>query len=193
MRLGVAYGLVGVLALSTMAAACGDDDDGGSGGGGAVSAEAKPYVDELRKSMMADGQELQLTSSQADCMAPKFIDAIGVDTLKAKGVKPEDMASDSDMDFDELALTDAQGTELVDSFSACDVSLKALFIDSLSSDSEISADDKKCVEDALPDELVERLMVTTFTKGSDALQQDEDLMGQMLGVFSKCPGAVPDS
>ncbi len=36
-------------------------------------------------------------------------------------------------------------------------------------------------------------MATTFTKGSDALQQDEDLMGQMLGVFSKCPGAVPGS
>ncbi len=122
MRIGLAFGLVGVLALSTMAA-CGDDDSSG-GGGDEVSAEAKPYVDELKKAMTADGEELQLTGSQADCMAPKFIDAIGVDTLKAKGITPEDMASDSDTDFDELDLTDAQGTKMVDAFSACDVSLK---------------------------------------------------------------------
>ena len=103
------------------------------------------------------------------------------------------MASDSDTDFDDLDLTDAQGAKMVDAFSACDVSLKDIFIDSLSQDEEISTDDKKCLEDALPNDLVDQLMATTFTKGSDALQQDEDLMGRMFGVFATCPGAVPGS
>jgi|SRR5215218_2339473 len=188
MRLGLALGLVGVSALSAMAA-CGDDDSGG----GEVSAEAQPYVDALKKSMTADDQGLQLTSSQADCMAPKFVDAIGVDTLKAKDITPEDMGDDADSDFSDLELTQAQGTKLVDSFSACDVSLKDIFINSLVEDTEISAEDRKCLGDAMPDDLVKQLMVTTITEGSEALQQDEDLMGQMFGVFSKCPGAVPGS
>ncbi len=192
MRVGVALGLVGVLAIATMTACGGDDDDSGSGG--AVSAEAQPYVDALKKSMTSDTEDgLQLTSSQADCMAPKFVDAIGVDQLKAKGITPEDMGDDSDTDLTELGLTEAQGNKLYDSFGACDVDIKDVFISGIGGDAELSDADRTCLDENFDDDLLKQVMVISLTKGDDALSSNEDLMGKVLGVFAKCPGAVPGS
>lgn len=190
MRGRIALGLVGVLALSAVAA-CGGDDDSGADG---VSAEAKPYVEALETSMQEDDSGgMTLSDAQASCLAPKFVDTIGVDTLEAKGVTPEDMGSDSDTDLTDLGLSEAQGGQLYDAFGACKIDVRELFLSGMGNDSELSADDKKCLEDNFDDALVKQVMVITLTKGDDALQSDQDVMGKVLGVFSKCPGAVPNS
>jgi hypothetical protein len=159
-----------------------------------VSAEAKPYVEALEKSMKEDDSGgMTLSDSQASCLAPKFVNTIGVDTLEAKGITPEDMGSDSDTDLSEMDLSEAQGGQLYDAFGACKIDVKELFISGMGSDSEMSADDKKCLEDNFDDALLKQVMVASLIKGEDALQSDQELMGKVLGVFSKCPGAVPNS
>ena len=129
MRMGFAFGLVGVLALSTMVA-CGDDDDSSGGGGDEVSAEAKPYVDELKKSMTADDQELTGDLAVRLTAWRRSSSMRSASTRsRRRASRPRTWRSDSDMDFDELALTEAQGTKMVEAFSSCDVSLKDIFID----------------------------------------------------------------
>jgi hypothetical protein len=183
----MALGLVG-RSVSAVAA-CGGDDDSGADG---VSAEAKPYVEALEKSMKEDDSGgMTLSDAQASCLAPKFINTIGVDTLKAKGVTPEDMGSESDTDLTDLGLSEAQGGELYDAFGACKIDVRALFISGIGNDSELSADDKKCLEDNFDDALLKQVMVITLTKGEDALQSNQDVMGKVLGVFSSARGGAP--
>jgi hypothetical protein len=180
-------GIAGVLALG--AAACGGDDDD-SGDGGEVSSEAQPYVDQLKETMTAgDSGDLVLTDEQADCLAPRFVNAIGVDTLEEAGIEPSDMGSD-DSAMDDLQLSDEQGEQLASSFGECDISLKTLFIDSLVSENDLSDEDKACLEEEFPEDLLERLMVTAVTEGNEALQNDDSLMSEMFEVFAKCPGAA---
>ncbi len=186
MRGRIALGLIGVLALAAVAA-CGGDDDG-------VSADAKPYVDALEKSMKEDDSSgLTLSDTQASCLAPKFINAIGVDTLKAKGITPDDMGSESDTDLTDFGLSDAQGGQLYDGFKACKVDVRSLFLSGMTEDSEMSAADKKCLDDNFDDALLKDVVVLSLTKGENALQDDKDVMSRIFAVFAKCPGAVPNS
>jgi hypothetical protein len=193
MRGRLVIGLVGVLAVMAMAACGGDDDSSssGGGGGGSVSAEAQPYVDALKKDMTTREAEddLVLTSQQADCVAPKWINTIGVAKLKEKGLTPEDIGSDSDSDFSDLELTEAQGNALVDAFDQCKVDLKGVFLKSMNP--SMSAEDEKCLNDNFDATLLKQIMVTSLTKGDDALSNDQELTGKLLAVFSKCPGAIP--
>jgi hypothetical protein len=201
-----AIGLVAVLGL-TASAACGGDDDnssattarattatsgataGTSGSSGGASRD--DYVAVLKESMMSSGDEdgFALTGDQADCMAPKWIDTIGVDTLQAKGIEPDDIGAEGSADLTTLGLSEEQGNDLYAAFGKCDVDVKSLFIKSMSPD--LSAEDEQCLEDNFDDALMKQILVTTLTKGEDALDGDEELTGKLLAVFSKCPGAVP--
>jgi hypothetical protein len=185
-------GLAGVLAITTMAA-CGGDDNSGGGDGGSVSAEARPYVDALKKSMTASDEEgdLTLTNQQADCVAPKWINSIGVAKLKAKGVKPEDIGANGSGDLTDLQLSQDQGNQLYDAFGQCNVQIKSVFIKSMNP--SMTSTDEKCLNDNFDDALMRQFVVATLTKGADAIQNDQDLFGKVLGVFSKCPGAIPNS
>ena len=37
-----------------------------------------------------------------------------------------------------------------------------------------------------------RILVTTFVQGEDALDQDEEIIGELFAVFAECPGAARD-
>ena len=50
----------------------------------------------------------------------------------------------------------------------------------------------QCLDEALDDDLLRRILVTTFVEGDDALEQDEELMGELFAVFAECPGAATD-
>lgn len=177
---------LGALALG----ACGDDDDSG-GGGGDVSAEARPYVDALVASMQSGGEgEWSLTDEQAKCVAPRWINTIGVDTLKDAGVEPEDIGDDAGSDLDDLNLTEDQGNRLYDAFGECDVDIAAAFTASLGDDDSLSEEDRECVAEAFDDDVLRRIMVTAITKGDEGLDQDQELLGELFAVFAKCPGLL---
>jgi hypothetical protein len=204
MRVGVAFGLVGMLALATITA-CGDDDDDSGGGttttaaapadtttGGTAAAPAEgteeEYVAAVTRTMTNnDPDELQLTTEQADCLAPKWIDTIGVDRLKEQGVAPDDIGDDpGDSDLSDLGLTDEEGGELYDAFAACDVDIREEFIATLSAESEMSEEAASCIGDAFDEGLLRRIMVASITKGDAGLEADPDLAADFQAAITQC-------
>jgi hypothetical protein len=179
--------IVGISAVMALFAACGgDDDDGGSDD---VSDAAQPYVDALIAS--AADQEpgsLQFEEGQVECVAPRWIEVFDPARLEAAGITPEELASSDDPPAG-LDLTEEDGAGLYDAM----VELRGEFVDSIASDSELSEEDRACLEEQFDDELLRRLFVVALSQGEDALQSDEALMSEMFSVFSECPGAVPDS
>jgi hypothetical protein len=183
--------LVGGAAL-VLAAGCGDDDDDAAGNGDVeVSEDGQAYVDAMIESFdNSDPDELQIDREQAQCLAPRWVEAIGADRLAEAGIEPEDFASEGDVDLSTVGLTEDDGNAMYDAFEACDIDITSVFVESLGADQELSEEDTACIGDALPDDLLRRIMVTSFVEGDDALSENEDLTGELLAVFSECPGAV---
>ena len=188
------------LALLTVAAVAvgiggcgGDDDDDASGDGDdvEVSEDAQPYVDAMIESFdNSDPDELQIDREQAQCLAPRWVEAIGPERLAEAGIEPEDFSSDQDVDLSTVGLTEDDGNEMYDAFEACGIDIKNVFVQSMATDEELSAEDAECLEGAVDDDLLRRILVTTFVEGEDALDQDEELTGELFAVFAECPGAA---
>ncbi len=197
-------------AALVLAAGCGDDDEGagttsgdteaspttaGSASSGAAGgADAQAYVDAMIESFdNSDPEELQINREQAQCLAPRWVEAIGADRLAAAGIEPRDFAAEGDVDLTEVGLSDEDGNAMYDAFGECDIDVKTVFVESFSAERDVSDEDKDCLTDAMSDDLLRRIMVTTFVEGDEALNQDEELSGELFGVFADCPGLVPTS
>jgi hypothetical protein len=118
---------------------------------------------------------LQLTARQAQCVSPRWVDTIGVDRFEEQDVAPENITDEAEDELPQLGLDEAEGNELYDAFEACDVDVPALFVQSLASDTDLGADVVSCLEGALDDDLVRRLMVASITQGESALEEGSEL------------------
>lgn len=207
----IAIGLVALLGLTALAA-CGDDDDSTAAttvpvavstsgstatttGGTSESvgdASEDDYVSAVAATLTKSGEDdLQLTQEQADCVAPKWIDTIGVDRLKDKGISPDEIGDDADDgDLSQLGLSEDEGGELYDAFAACDVDIRQEFVDSLSSDEDLSEEAVACLDDAIDSDLLRRLMVTTITQGDEALDEDSELVSDFRTAIAPCEAAA---
>ena len=135
-------GVVAIIALAVAAlAGCGDDDDDASATtarvaetttagstdvagadtatGSTISAAdatEADYLAAIERSLSGGaGGGLTTTPEQAECMAPKWLETIGVDTLKEQDIAPSQIGDDVDDDgsaLSDLGLTDEQGTAL---------------------------------------------------------------------------------
>jgi hypothetical protein len=209
MKIHGALAIAAVGLLTVSAAACGDDDDGGSSattggasattaggasatttggsssGGDASSATEADYLAAIESQFTQGGTDsLQMTDEQAGCVAPKWLDVIGVDKLKEKGITPEDVKSDTDNEqLATVGLTEAEGDKLYDAYGECDVDVREQFIKSIASSTEASED---CLADALSEDLLRRIFVTSVTKGQAGLDADEELTNDIFSALGKC-------
>jgi hypothetical protein len=208
-----------IAVLGVVAAGCGDDDDDAGGDdvevsepesegteapvapattgasastAGQASPDAQAYVDAMIESFdNSDPEELQINRGQAQCLAPRWVETIGPDRLAEAGIQPREFADD-DVDLSTVGLTEEDGGEMYDAFAACDVDVKGLFVESLATEQDLSPRDAQCLEGAFEEDLLRRIMITTFVEGEEALDQDEELSGELIGVFAECPGLVPE-
>jgi hypothetical protein len=186
---GTSSGTTGASSGTTAGTSSGTN--GPRSGGTAGGADAQAYVDAMIQSFdNSDPDELQINREQAQCLAPKWVDAIGADRLAAAGIEPQDFAEEGDVDLTTVGLTEDNGNAMYDAFGECDIDVKTLFVDSFSADRDVSEEDQVCLADAMSDDLLRRIMVTTFVEGEEALNQDEELSGELFGVFAECPGLV---
>lgn len=190
----LALAMAAVLAFTGVA--CGDDDDGGNGaapgaaGGGdapAVSEESRPYVDALKKAMREANEEdgaVAMTDDQIDCLAPRWINTIGVETLEKNDVTAEDMAENSDLMFEDLGLSEDQGNEMYDGFGDCGLNLRDLIVEQMAGDDDVSDAARACMEGVFTDENLRTFMVSSLVHGDDGMEDDPavaPIVGQMMG------------
>jgi hypothetical protein len=162
----------------------GDADDDGE------SVDEDDYVDAMIDSFDAsDPDELQIDRGQAECLAPQWIEIIGVERMQENGIEPDDLREDSvDVELTEIGLTEDDGNALYDTFSDCDIDIRQIFIDSMSADAddEFTDEQRDCIGESFDDDVLRRIMVTTLIEGDDALDEDDELTGEIFALIGEC-------
>lgn len=174
-----------VAALTLVTAGC-SDSDGGGGGNAAVTEENKPYVEAMATSMRSsndDSEDVVFTDEEIDCIAPRFVNIIGVDRMKENNVEPADIAADDSIDFSNLDLSDDEGNTLYDTFGECDIDLREKMLTGMAADEDATPEMKACMEGVFTDENLRKFMVSSMVAGEDAEDDPEiaPLMGQLMG------------
>jgi hypothetical protein len=177
---------VAVLTMSALGAACGDDD--GGGGGESSSAEGQEYVDAI----VASNDDSELTEEENECFARAFVDAVGVEQLQG-AVTPEEISEDPESSPAEFGITldEDQADAFWEDVNEC-MDVRAAFVEGLTEGEDMSQETVDCLEDAIDDDLLKRVLVTSLMEGEDALEEDQELMSDLIGVLGDCPGAVTE-
>ena len=157
-------------------------------GGGKVnvSTEAAPYVKAMAASLSKsqnDG-DLQMTPEQADCIAPRWVDTIGVDRFKEAGVTPEAIEKDDNAtDFKEFTLTKPEAEVMYDAFGQCNVNLRELMLESLAGDAEVPEAVRTCMEGVLTEKAIKKLMILGLTEGDTTVDDPNDMPPELAGIM----------
>ncbi|HWJ64080.1 MAG TPA: hypothetical protein VNS19_19075 [Acidimicrobiales bacterium] len=117
------------------------------------------YVAAFESDLLAGGGQGDppFTEEEAACVAPRWVDAITVEALRASGTAPDEVG-----DFD-ITLIDPdpdRGQVMVDALTDCGIDVVAVVAQSFAaqSDTELQA----CAEREIDPELAEALLVTGF-------------------------------
>jgi hypothetical protein len=177
---------VAVLMMAALGAACGDDDDGG--GGESSSDEGQEYVNAI----VASNDDSELTDEENECFARAFVDAVGVEQLQG-AVTPDEIRENPESSPAEFGLTldEDQADAFWEDVNEC-MDVRAAFVEGLTEGEDMSQETVDCLEDAIDDDLLKRVLVTSLMEGEEALQEDQELMSDLIGVLGDCPGAVTE-
>lgn len=131
------------------------------------------YVEAIATSLgTSDESGLVVTPEEADCVAPEWVDVIGVDTFVDAGVAPADVAEDT-FTPDELGLDVDQGLELIDAFEGCDVDVYAQYFDVLSEG--LDDTQKACLEGEFDQELSRQFLAEALTQPEPSAELEATL------------------
>jgi hypothetical protein len=173
------------VASTTEATTTTEADDGAS------DAE-QDYVDAVADAMReVEDSEFPIDDEQADCLAPRWVDAIGYETLLEAGVTPEVLGGTEDGDIDaefEDVVDRPRAEKLVDAFFDCGLDLEGTFYEGLASDGSATPEQVQCLRDRLPEGFVRELMITSMDGGDEALDEDDELEQQLTDAFLACVG-----
>ncbi|HEX2575410.1 MAG TPA: hypothetical protein VHK88_03615, partial [Aquihabitans sp.] len=154
--------------------------------------DAPPDEDAYVESMVAalEGREdfgLPMDREQAECIGPRWIDALGVERMAEAGLDPEGLdGEDPDGVFDEL-VGRPEASDMVDALTDCGLDLERAFFEGLSDDGSIRADQVDCLVDALPDGTVEQILVVSLADGEEGLDAEPGLGDPLTEAAAACP------
>lgn len=145
--------------------------DGPSEGGGDVDAYAENLAVGLASADEESG-ELVLSTDESECVAPEWVDLIGVDTLTGADVAPEDLA-DPDFQFSDLGLDPETGGDMIDAFDGCDVDIIDEFFETLS----VGLDEEQvdCLADELGDDSARQFLIEALVQTDLSAELNDEL------------------
>lgn len=146
--------------------ACGSDDD-------------DKASKSLSKSLQRDdgAGDLKLSREQADCVAGKMVDKVGVEDLQEYGILAEDLTTKDDIGEVKMSADDAEGA--ADSMTEC-VDAVALVVDSLGDAAGKEAGE--CLRDKLAEDEIHAFFEALFRGDQDRATQQ--LMQPMMSCVS---------
>lgn len=137
--------------------------------------DADAYADGLALGLTLgdeDDGEFVLSPDEAECVAPEWIDIIGVDTLNDAGVSPADL-EDPDYQFSDLGLDADTGGDLIDVFGDCDLDIIGEFRTILGAD--LDDEQAACLADELDDELARQFLIEALVQIDLSVELDDEL------------------
>jgi hypothetical protein len=75
---------------------------------------------------------------------------------------------------------------MYDAFGECKVDVRNLFVATLAAGGEMSADTKQCIDDAITEDLLRELLVTSMTKGDAGLSDESGVGKQFNDALAAC-------
>lgn len=119
-------------------------------------------------------------ASVEDCLAPAWVEIIGVDTFVDKGLAPEDLTSMGG-GLETLGLDQGQATAMMDAFDTCEIDVRSAVIAQITANPTLDEAAKACIEAKVTAEAVRQSFIA-------------DLIGEELegGPFSAAQDCVAD-
>lgn len=125
---------------------------------------------------VAAGQKV--TDEQAQCVADGLVDDVGVDTLQKYKLLDDNLEYNSDANPTNMESGDAQ--TFAKTLVGC-VDFKKVFEDSIaSSGTDLTDDQKQCVEDAIDEDTLVSVLADGFQG------KDSEMPSEMQGKLMKC-------
>lgn len=137
--------------------------------------DASAYADGLAVGLTSGDEEsgeLVLSSDQAECVAPEWIDIIGVDTLTGADVTPQDL-EDPDYQFTDLRLDADTGGDMIDAFGDCDVDIISEFYETLSAD--LDDEQVDCLVEELGDDQARQFLIEALVQTDLSAELNDEL------------------
>lgn len=137
--------------------------------------DAAAYAEALATGLSsgdAEDGDLILSSDEAECVAPDWIDIIGVETLTDADVTPGDL-EDPDYQFADLGLDTDTGGEMIDAFGTCDVDIIDEFYETLSA----GLDDEQvaCLTEELGDDQAREFLIEALVQIDLSVELSDEL------------------
>lgn len=125
----------------------------------------------------AEDGDLVLADGEAECVAPRWVEAIGVEAFHDAGTTTEALA-DPGFAFLELELEGATAQAMIDAFDGCGVDIYAQLAQSLTMG--LTDEQQACAAESIDPELANALLLTAFssTEG-DGSEQFDALLTQL--------------
>lgn len=178
---------VAKAATTTTAAGGNDETTTTAGDDSGDDAQGGAYASSLATGLSSgdpDNGDLELSQEEADCVAPRWIEIIGEDTLVDKDVKPADL-EDPDYTYSDLGMDEDQGLEMIDAFVDCDVNIYEQLDEVLTSD--LDETKAKCLRDEMDKDLIRQFLAQAIIadQPTDELQSKLDAIDKKCGLSEK--------
>lgn len=162
--------LVVTAAAALTLSGCGGGAGGGAGGG--LSSDEQKVADNLSKRLLDQGQgeTLSVTKEEANCISEDMVGEVGVDQLQEYGIVKEDLTVNKDPDEVKMSTADAEAT--ADAIFGC-ADVQAMVDEEMGK--QLAGQPpavKKCFEEALNDERLRSMLVSTFSGQEERAQQE---------------------
>lgn len=148
--------------------------------------EPTSYDGAVAANIASGASGVEVTAEEAECIAPKWVAVAKVERLEAAGITPADVQQGIDVALLKLQLTEEEGVALVDAMTSCGLDLRALYLESPTV-SGSDADAKACLEEAVSEDFVRRLLVVSLTLGPDKAGDDPALVEGLRTLIAACP------
>jgi hypothetical protein len=181
--------LLATAALLALAS-CGDDDSGGSGGD-SQSADGQEYVDAIMSTF--DAEDAGFPEEDAQCVAERTVDIVGVDTLQEAGITPEEIAAGDGEDLlADFEPTEEQADAIVDGFFEC-VDFAELFVGQMTMTTDVQIDEEKlrCIGERMQSSEALRASLKASVLGDESTD-DPFSEDAIFTMFEECDVELTD-
>jgi hypothetical protein len=173
---------VAAAALCLALAGCGGD------GGGSDNADEEKAAANLKTFFLEESEDaagLDVTEEQAGCVSDGVVSEIGIEQLQDYGLLTDDLEVEKDADIDEQDITAEDADSLAGTFVDC-VDVKALITEQMGELPGATAEQKKCISDALTDEALTDMLSQVFQGNED--EATSQLQSEMMGCVTPSAG-----
>jgi hypothetical protein len=160
-----------------------------SGCGNSEDDEAKTAISDYFTQQQGGQQGATMKKGEADCLAGRMVDDIGVDQLKEYEVLNDDGSFNEKIQGFEMSEEDAE--VMAEGFLTCTDTLESMRSQVESAPTASSPEGKKCFDELLTEENVKSMMVASFSGDKEkAAEFQQELMGCATAGMPT-PGATP--